>query len=395
MAGVIVARASSVPNYVASMQDVALVRRIGGAFLVNGVAATIWLAATPALASKFGTTVGGFGVAFVALALGGILGTRIAPTFVRRFGSGRTTVFAGFAVAALLALRAVPPGIGWFVAAQVVAGLADGVQDVAMNVVAVGVDARQRRPIVNRLHAVWSVGAVIGGLAGALLAAADANVTAHFLAAAAIVGALNLTATRLVAAPEPLTAPPRPRFRWWHSRTLVALAAMGVAGSVLEGAPLDWGTLYLADELDAPPGVAAAATITFTAGMVGARLAGDHLVDRFGVPLVLRIGAAAAAIALAGALAFPYVGVVLVAWCVVGAGVATAYPALFVAAGRAPHLPPGVGIGAVASVARTGFLLGPALIGAVANRSSLRVALTVPAIAALCIVALAGAARRP
>jgi MFS family permease len=377
------------------MQDVALVRRIGGAFLVNGVAATIWLAATPALAAEFGTTIGGFGAAFVAFALGGIAGTRLAPPVVRRLGSGRTTVFAGFAVAALLALRAVPPGFGWFVAAQVAAGLADGLQDVAMNVVAVGVDARQRRPIVNRLHAVWSLGAVLGGLAGAALAAADATVATHFLVAAAIVGALNLTTTELVAVPEPPAAPPRPHFRWWHSRALVALAAMGVAGSVLEGAPLDWGTLYLADELDAAPGVAAAATITFTAGMVGARIAGDHLVDRFGVPFVLRIGAAAAAIALAGALAFPNVAVVLVAWFVVGAGVATAYPALFVAAGRAPHLPPGVGIGAVASVARIGFLLGPALIGALADRTSLRVALTVPAVAALCIVALAGAARRP
>ncbi|MGH8976969.1 MAG: MFS transporter, partial [Acidimicrobiia bacterium] len=257
------------------------------------------------------------------------------------------------------------------------------------------IDARRRRPIVNRLHAVWSVGAVLGGLAGAALAAADASVTVHFLAAAAIVGALNLTATDLVGAPEPLAAPIQPRFRWWQSRTLVALAAMGVAGSVLEGAPLDWGALYLADELDAAPGVAAAATVTFTTGMVLARLVGDHVVERFGVPFVLRIGAAAAAIALAAAIAFPNVAVVLVTWFVVGAGVATAYPGLFVAAGRAPHLPPGVGIGAVASVARTGFLIGPALIGAIADRASLRVALTVPAIAALCIVALAGAARRP
>ena len=153
-------------------------RRFGAsaaAFLVNGVAATVWLAATPELADRFGTTVGGFGVAFVALAFGGIAGTRAAPTLIARLGSGRTTVFAGFTVAAVLALRAAPPGIGWFVAAQVIAGLADGVQDVAMNVVAVGVDARARRPIVNRLHAVWSLGAVAGGLIGAGLAAAGAT----------------------------------------------------------------------------------------------------------------------------------------------------------------------------------------------------------------------------
>jgi MFS family permease len=377
------------------MQDVAVVRRVGAAFSVNGVAATVWLAATPALAAKFGTTVGGFGIAFVALAFGGIAGTRFAPVLVRRFGSGRTTVYAGYAVAALLALRALPPGIGWFVVAQVGAGLADGIQDVSMNVVAVGVDARTPRPIVNRLHAVWSLGAVAGGLIGTALAAADASVEVHFVVAAVIVGGLNLTTTRLVHVTEAPTGAAPARVRWWHSRTLVALAAMGVAGSVLEGAPLDWGTLYLTDELGAAAGVAAAATVTFTTGMVLARLAGDHLIVRFGVPAVLRVGAAAAGTALLAALAFDRVAVVLIAWFVIGAGVATSYPALFVAAGRAPGLPPGVGIGAVSAVARVGFLVGPAVIGALADAYSLRVALLVPAIAALLIVALADAARRP
>ena len=96
------------------------------------------------------------------------------------------------------------------------------------------------------------------------------------------------------------------------------------------------------------------------------------------MPAVLRVGAAAAGTALLAALVLVDVAVVLVAWFVIGAGVATCYPALFVAAGRAPGLPPGVGIGAVSSVARIGFLLGPALIGALADRYSLRVALVSP-----------------
>jgi fucose permease len=208
---------------------------------------------------------------------------------------------------------------------------------------------------------------------------------------------LNLTTLGLVHLPRIAAAPvlAARRIRWWHSRTLVALATMGIAASVLEGAPLDWGTLYLTDVLHAASGVAAAATVTFTVGMVVARLVGDHLVHRFGVPAVLRFGAAAAAVALITALVADQVAVALVAWFVIGAGVATSYPALFVAAGRAPGLPPGVGIGAVSGVARVGFLLGPALIGAIADGWNLRVAMIVPAIAALFIVALADAARRP
>ncbi len=372
------------------------VGRIAAAFSANGVEATIWLGATPRLAERLGTTVGGFGVAFVAFALGGIVGTKVAPVAVRRWGSGFATVWSGFAVSALLALRAAPSHLWLFLVVQFMAGLADGTQDVSMNVEAVALDRRTPRPIVSRLHGGWSVGAVLGGLLGSAMATLDASVPVHLIVSGVIVLVLNgatmpLAATRSA----PATAPEERLRRWWSSRTLVLLAVMGVAASVLEGAPLDWGVLYLADELDASAGAAAMATVTFTVGMVVSRFAGDHLTHRCGAPMVLRVGTLSAGVALAVALVFDRTAVALAAWAVIGAGVAAAYPALFVAASRAPGLPPGAGIGAVASVARTGFLLGPAVIGPVADRHGLRAALTIPLFAVLVIVALADAARRP
>jgi hypothetical protein len=371
------------------------VRHVATAFFANGVAATIWLAPTPALAAKLGTSVGGFGVAFVAFALGGIVGTRIAPVGVRRWGAGRATLITGGLVSVLLAARAVPDEVAVFFVVQVAAGIADGAQDVSMNVVGVAADRLTPVPIMNRLHGVWSVGAVAGGGIGAGMAALDASITVHFAAAALIVGALNVAALplrRSSVAVDPPTAGAR---RWWQSRTLVLLGIMGIAASLLEGAPLDWGVLYLSDELDASSGAAGMSAVTFTVGMVASRLAGDHLVHRFGVPVVLRIGAIAAAAGLTTALLVDQVPVVIAAWGVIGAGVAVAYPALFVAAGRAPGLPPGSGIGAIASVARAGFLIGPLLIGPAADRYGLRTALAIPLVAAAVIVVLADAARRP
>jgi fucose permease len=219
-------------------------------------------------------------------------------------------------------------------------------------------------------------------------------VTVHLGVAALIVGGLNAAALQLRRSTVAVDPPAGAR-RWWQSRTLVLLAIMGVAASLLEGAPLDWGVLYLSDELDASGGAAGMSTVTFTVGMVVSRFASDHLVHRFGVPVVLRVGTLAAAGGLTAALLVDQVPVVVAAWGVIGAGVAAAYPALFVAAGRAPGLPPGSGIGAVASVARAGFLIGPALIGPVADRYGLRTALTIPLAAAVVIVALADAARRP
>ena len=212
----------------------------------------------------------------------------------------------------------------------------------------------------------WSIGTVIGALAGTLLAVLEAPSAVFFLTGALIVTFLNLATFPLwrdgpwreplgtrSGHDEPHADHPVPetRVRVWTVRPLVLLAAMGIAVSVLEGSPVDWGALYLADEIGASAGVAAAATVAYTVGMVVTRLGGDHLVARFGVPRVLRVGAASAAVAITLALVFDHPAVVLAGWFVAGAGVATCYPALYVAAGRTPGLPPGAAIGAVTSVA--------------------------------------------
>ena len=226
------------------------VRPVGAAFLANGIAATIWFAATPRLASEFDTTAGAFGVAFVALGVGGIGGTITAPRLIGRFGRGRATVLAGFVVAATLALRALAPNLAWFVIAQLAAGIADGWQDVSMNDDAVRVDARARQPIINRLHGVWSIGTVIGALAGTLLAVLEAPSAVFFLTGALVVTFLNLATFPLwrdvpLRRDEPHAdhPVPEPRVRVWTVRPLVLLAAMGIAVSVLEGSPVDSGAL--------------------------------------------------------------------------------------------------------------------------------------------------------
>ncbi len=136
---------------------------------------------------------------------------------------------------------------------------------------------------LGRLFASWSIG----------FAAFTALFS--FAAGAAAIAVLNVATGSLAregtANDDP--APVEEKTRWWHSRALVALATMGIAGSMLEGAPLDWGALYLTDELGTSRATAAATAVTFTIGMVASRLVGDYLIERlhaygvcyvFGVP---------------------------------------------------------------------------------------------------------------
>src|SRR5699024_1798611 len=89
------------------------------------------------------------------------------------------------------AVRMVPPtalgllGAAWSPAAVVLAlsllmaGACDAITDVAQNAHGLRVQREYRRSIINSFHAVWSIGAVLGGSMSALAIALDVPLTVH------------------------------------------------------------------------------------------------------------------------------------------------------------------------------------------------------------------------
>jgi fucose permease len=93
-----------------------------------------------------------------------------------------------------------------------------------------------------------------------------------------------------------------------------------------------------------------------------------------------------AGIALALGSTTPWIAIA--GFGLIGAGVSCIFPLIMSAAARTPGLAPGTGIAAMATAGYTGFLIGPPLIGSVAEVASLRGALGVLGIFGLVIVLL-------
>jgi len=360
--------------------------RVGLAFLINGIASSVWIVRTPRLAERLGTTPGRLGLLFAIGAIGGVVGSRIAPRTIRGRAPARVMALSGFTVGVVLILRGVPTSIGAFALVQAFAGVTDGIHDVSMNAEGVRIDAVGRRSIMNRLHGVWSVGALLGGVIGVGLASTGIGFDTHMYIAG---GVLVLANVPMLGAfgdhfvvPEPVRRVPG------HGRvssTIVVLCVVGIAVALTEGAPNDWGSIYLRDHLHTGEGVAGLTTVAFAGAMVVCRFAGDHAVERFGAMRVLRAGAVAAAFGLVLGLGVDQPWSIICGWAFVGAGVATAFPALFVAGARLPGVAPEVGMGILTSVARVGFLLGPLAIGRLVDARGIRVALLVPLAASIVV----------
>ena len=132
---------------------------------------------------------------------------------------------------------------------------------------------------------------------------------------------------------------------------------------------------------------------------IGDRPVGRRAVDaaatrRLGPATMVRGGAtlATAGILLALLGHHPYAAVA--GFGLVGTGLATVVPNFFSAAGREPTMSESRSIAAVSSFGFAGFLLGPPIIGAIAQATSLATGIATLALLTATIGALAGLLRR-
>jgi fucose permease len=174
---------------------------------------------------------------------------------------------------------------------------------------------------------------------------------------------------------------------------VLALGLLGICGLVGEGAAGDWSAVYLRDNLGTSAGFAAIGFAAFSATMTIGRAVGDRLIHRFGVVPVIRACGLIATAGLALALATPVPAVTVAGLTAFGAGLSVVVPQVFAAGGRADPERPGSGLAKVVGLGYAGMSAGPAVIGAVASRIGLHLALCIPLALAAWIAIAAPALR--
>jgi MFS family permease len=357
-------------------------------FFANGLVLASWLPHIPAVKAAHGISDGELGPVLLGMAVGAMLALPVAGFLVARFGSRRMTSAAAIALCLALPLPLVAPRVLVLGTSLVLLGAANATLDVSMNAQAVAVEAGYGRAIMSSFHGLFSLGGLVGAaLAGGAMAAGMGDVAHVAVMAAACLAAVLGCLPFLLPSPAAFARPGpvfvRPR------GALLALGALAFCGLIAEGAMGDWSAVYLHDTLGSSPALASAGFAACSLAMAAGRFTGDRLVGRYGAEGVLRMSSAVAAIGLAAALGVGTPASGVLGFGLVGLGIANVIPILFSAAGRIPGTEAGVALAAVATTGYFGFLVGPPLIGMVADVTGLRVALGI--VAGLCGVIAVGA----
>ena len=358
------------------------------AFFLNGVGFASWVVRIPDVQRRLGLSESELGLALLGVAVGGLLAIPLSGFLIAKAGSRPVARSAALLFAATLVVPALAPTRATLTLGLVALGAANSVMAVALNTQAASVERRFRRPIMAGMHALYSLGGLVGALIGGAVAGSAIPVAWHLAAAGTGMIILVLLATPALLRPGSDGASGGPAFAR-PSRSLALLGAVAFCVLFGEGAAADWSAVYLRDVAAAGPALAAAGYAAFSLTMAAGRFVGDALLLQLGSKTLVRTGGALATTGIALAVALPEPWAVVTGMAAVGAGLSAVFPTVLAAAGRTQGSSPATAIAAVSSIGYTGFLIGPAAIGFAAEAVSLRVAFGIVGLTSAVIVLLA------
>ena len=353
------------------------------AFFAFGVLWGGWAALLPAVQTAVGASKGELGLALLFIAIGAVPAMLFTGRAVDRRGHRLTPVLlVGLAAAAVLPAFAHSPVA--LAAALLALGAASGAVDVGINGAVAELEASRGARLMQLAHALFSAGILVGALGVGLAREANADrllVLGGIAVVLLVAAVLNLDHPRV--APQP-ARPGRPRL----SRAAIPFGIACAAAFVIEGGMENWGAVFLERDLDAGPLVSALAPAAYGGAMMLGRFSGQALERRLADALLFAGAVCVALVGLVAAALAPNVWVAVAAFFIGGVGISIAAPTLFGAAGRSGE--PGERGSAVATattIGYLGFLVGPPLVGGLAELIGLRAAFAMLALVAAALAA--------
>ena len=334
---------------------------------------------------------GPLGLALFVGAAASILAMALLGWTTDHLGRRPFLVLSGGAFGVGVAAVAAAGNYATLLAALALLYAASGLYDVGINAAAVDLERAAGRRTMALLHATFSAGGVAGALsAGSLLSAGVGFRYVYFgvLAPLAVV-ILAVALTRFPASTEPSGDGEKiERFGHYRNLPLLLVAFVATLGLLSEGEMEHWSGIYLRQTLELPALLGASGVAVFHAAMAAGRLGTAWTVALFGNRRTLLGAGLLAAVGMALALATLEPTLVVAGFLVVGLALSAVVPVAFSVAGDLAPGRVGGAISVVTTLGYGGFLLGPVLVGGLAEILGLRSALGTIAVAGALIFAL-------
>ena len=370
-------------------------RLIMALFFVYSGSMSNWLIRIPDVQQKLGLSPAALSVCLLGVPIGLVTSMAFSGSLVERMGP-RLAIKIGFI---LLLTPLLLPGFATsptlLFISLVLVGLGMGPLEVALNVMADRIGRAIGRTVMSRCHAFWSFGFMAGGLTGSIAATYGLPPGIHMAIVVATVFVIGeLLATRLPQANVIDTGAPKVKTPAFvvPSPKIVLLCLFAFGMLLVEGGIADWSAIYLRDVFGAKPPVTGFAFTAFGLIMALGRLAGDWLSMRYGAVAMARFCCAVGLVGLLAMVLAVEPILVIIGAGLTGFGVSIVFP-LAVTAAASREGSAAVNVAALSLLSFSGFLIGPPMVGFVAELGGLRVGMAMLLLAAMMSLLLSGEVR--
>ncbi|WP_438291750.1 MFS transporter [Streptomyces sp. HUAS TT7] len=347
---------------------------IAALFCCLGFQYATWVSRIPALKTRLDLSEAELGLLLMVCGAGAAVSFPLVAILTKRLGSRRLSVLSALCLGLVLLALSVTPDYPVTLLIVFFDGVAVGCLNVAMNAQAAALEVKYRRTTMARMHATFSAGSLFAALLASGVTSLSSALPAHFGTATVLVVVVVLAARPGLLTENQNTAEPSApsgkqgrRGLTLPTRVTIWMGLAMAFGTVTEGAMNDWSALYLKDSAGAAAELAPLGIAVVSVMMVLARLFADGWRTKWGDERIVRVGSALAGAGLAVALLAGGVVPALLGFACVGLGIAAVTPCVYVAAARQGS----DALALVAAMGTTGLLAGPAVIGFIANGTSL------------------------
>ena len=363
-------------------------------FFFMGVVAMAWVARIPEIRDTNGLNNGQFGFILLAGTIGSLTGAQLSGRLAHTFGTKPVLSIAIFVMPAGLIFMGLSTSPITLIAGLFVMGLGYSSMDISVNIQAVVIEKILRRRYMSSFHGMWSAGAfaatVLSGSMAKFISPRDnlmgIGIACFFLFIPAVRKMLPASIDEHDGG-EKETQAKIP----FIGKDVLPLWGIGIGllgGLIAEGAVSDWGAILLRDDMGFDKGVNASAFAVFSLAMIISRFLGDRTLDYFGARKTVLLGGYLGGFGMGAGIAVgvplsdshPLLALIIVntGFACAGIGIGPMFPAYILAASQVPGVSPSVAIARVGVIALAGFFIGPSITGALAQLTSLPIAMTYP-----------------
>ncbi|MGW8730152.1 MFS transporter [Streptomyces sp. NPDC055808] len=372
---------------------------IAALFCCLGFQYATWVSRIPALKTRLDLSEAELGLLLMVCGAGAAISFPLVAVLTRRLGSRRLAILSALGLGVVLLALSVTPNYPVTLLIVCCDGIAVGCLNVAMNAQAAALEVKYQRTTMARMHATFSAGSLFAALLASGVTSLSSALPAHFVTATALLAVLVLGASgglltedqSVSSVDELVDAAPKRKGLTLPTRVTIWMGLAMAFGTVTEGAMNDWSALYLKDTAGAAAELAPLGIAVVSVMMVLARLFADGWRTKWGDDRIVRVGSVLAGTGLALALLAGGVVPALLGFACVGLGIAAVTPCVYVAAARQGS----DALALVAAMGTTGLLAGPAVIGFIANGTSLAWGMGAVAVSALVVAVCSTRIRFP